>query len=98
MDKVIQTAGRDQLGEFAPAFAHYNDDILFGENWNDPALAHETRCLLTVVALVASGVTDRSLQYHFENAKAAGVSRETMVGALTHIAFYVGWPKAWAAS
>lgn len=36
MEKIVQTAGRDGLGEFAPAFAHYNDDVLFGENWNDP--------------------------------------------------------------
>lgn len=32
---IKQTAGRDNLGEFAPDFAHYNDDILFGENWNN---------------------------------------------------------------
>lgn len=31
--KIVQTAGRDQLGEFAPEFARYNDDILFGEVW-----------------------------------------------------------------
>lgn len=29
---IKQTAGRDSLGDFAPSFAHYNDDILFGEN------------------------------------------------------------------
>ena len=23
------------LGEFAPEFAHFNDDVLFGENWNN---------------------------------------------------------------
>lgn len=97
MTKVVQTAGRDQLGGFAPAFAHYNDDILFGENWNDPALPYRQRCLLTAVALVSSGVTDSSLSYHLGNARQAGVSRAEIVGALTHIAFYVGWPKAWAA-
>lgn len=97
MAKITQTAGHDILGEFAPAFAHYNDDVLFGENWNDQALEHQERCLLTVVALVSSGVTDSSLSFHLENAKKAGVSREQISGALTHIAFYVGWPKAWAA-
>lgn len=35
---IKQTAGRNQLGDFAPKFAHYNDDILFGENWNDQSL------------------------------------------------------------
>lgn len=35
MEKIVQTAGRDALGEFAPEFAHFNDDVLFGENWNN---------------------------------------------------------------
>ena len=95
-DKIVQTAGRDALGSFAPAFAHYNDDVLFGENWNDPALDVKTRCLLTVVALMAQGITDSSLKYHITNARAHGVSREEMAGAITHVAFYAGWPKAWA--
>lgn len=96
MEKVVQTAGRDGLGEFAPAFAHYNDDVLFGENWNDPAIDHKTRCIVTVVALMASGITDSSLRYHLENARKAGVTREEIAGILTHAAFYVGWPKDWA--
>ena len=66
---IKQTAGKDQLGEFAPNFAHYNDDILFGENWNDPAIDLKTRCIITVVALMSSGITDNSLKYHLENAK-----------------------------
>ena len=94
---VKQTAGRDALGEFAPNFAHYNDDILFGENWNDPSLDTKTRCIITVVALISSGITDSSLKYHLENAKKNGVTKEELAGIITHIAFYVGWPKAWAA-
>lgn len=94
---IVQTAGRDSLGEFAPKFAHYNDDVLFGENWNDDAIDVKTRCIITVVALVSSGITDSSLKYHLENAKKNGVSKEKMAGIITHIAFYVGWPKAWAA-
>ena len=95
-EKIVQTAGRDQLGEFAPAFAHYNDDVLFGENWNDPGIDVKTRSLITVVALMAQGITDSSLAYHIANAKNHGVSREEMVAAITHVAFYAGWPKAWA--
>ena len=34
-EKIVQTAGRNQLGEFAPMFAHLNDDVLFGEVWNE---------------------------------------------------------------
>ena len=93
---IKQTAGRDNLGELAPKFAHYNDDILFGENWNNPSVDVKTRCIITVVALMSSGITDNSLRYHLENAKKNGVSKEEMVGIITHVAFYVGWPKGWA--
>ena len=93
---IKQTAGRNQLGDFAPEFAHYNDDILFGENWNNEDLDLKTRSLLTVVALMAQGITDSSLQHHIENAKKNGVTKKEMVAAITHVAFYAGWPKAWA--
>lgn len=49
-----------------------------------------------MVALISSGITDNSLNYHLENAKKNGVSKEEMSGIITHVAFYVGWPKAWA--
>lgn len=96
-EKIVQTAGRDRLGDFAPEFAHFNDDILFGENWNNADIDLKTRCIITVVALVASGVTDSSLTYHLQNAKANGLSKSKIVAILTHVAFYAGWPKAWAA-
>ena len=95
-DKIVQTAGRQQLGDFAPEFAHYNDDILFGENWNNEDLDLKTRSLITVVALMAQGITDSSLKYHIMNAKNNGVNRKEMAAAITHVAFYAGWPKAWA--
>ena len=93
---IKQTAGRDQLGDFAPEFAHYNDDVLFGENWNNEDIDLKTRCLLTVTTLMAQGITDSSLMHHIQNAKAHGVTREELVAAITHVAFYAGWPKAWA--
>lgn len=94
--KIVQTAGRNALGNFAPEFAHYNDDILFGENWNNSDIDLKTRCLVTVVALMASGVTDSSLKCHLENAKAHGVTRAEIAAVITHTAFYAGWPKGWA--
>ncbi|WIM82775.1 carboxymuconolactone decarboxylase family protein [Gallibacterium anatis] len=97
MEKIIQTAGRDILGDFAPEFAHFNDDVLFGENWNNSDISLKTRALMTVIALVASGITDASLKYHLQNAKAQGVTQKEIVATLTHTAFYAGWPKAWAA-
>lgn len=93
---IKQTAGRDQLGEFASDFAHFNDDILFGENWNNTDIDVKTRCIITVVALMSQGITDSSLVYHLQNAKANGVSKEEISAIVTHVAFYAGWPKAWA--
>lgn len=95
-EKIVQTAGRNALGEFAPDFAHYNDDVLFGENWNNQDINHKTRCIITVVALMSSGVTDSSLKYHLENAKKAGVTKNEIAAVITHVAFYAGWPKGWA--
>ena len=92
------TAGRDELSNFAPEFAHLNDDILFGEVWSrEDKLSLRDRSLITVVALISSGVIDSSLKFHILNAKNSGVSKEEFAEAITHIAFYVGWPKAWAA-
>ncbi len=96
MEKIVQTAGRNQLGNFAPDFAHYNDDILFGENWNNNDIDLKTRSIITVVSLVSQGITDSSLKYHLQNAKDHGVTREEISAIITHNAFYAGWPKAWA--
>lgn len=57
-EKIVQTAGRNALGEFAPDFAHFNDDILFGENWYNNDIDLRTKCIITVVALMSQGVTD----------------------------------------
>lgn len=57
-EKIVQTAGRQQLGEFAPMFARLNDDVLFGEVWNEEALDTKTKCIITVVSLMASGIAD----------------------------------------
>ena len=92
------TAGRDQLGDFAPKFAELNDDVLFGEVWSrEEKLSARDRSIVTVVSLMASGVLDSSLQFHIQNAKNHGVTAEEMAEILTHAAFYAGWPKAWAA-
>ncbi len=95
-EKITQTAGRTQLGDFAPDFAHYNDDILFGENWNNQDIDVKTRSIITVVSLMSMGITDSSLTYHLQNAKNHGVSKEEIAAIITHTAFYAGWPKAWA--
>lgn len=95
--KIVQTAGRDRLGDFAPDFARYNDDILFGEVWskNDVLSLHD-RSIVTVSGLVGSGVIDSSLKYHIQSAKNHGVTKAEMVEIITQLGFYTGWPKAWA--
>lgn len=91
------TAGRDELGTFAPKFAELNDDILFGEIWSrEEKLSERDRSIVTVTALMASGILDSSLKFHLLNAKNHGVTKEEIAEILTHAAFYVGWPKAWA--
>ena len=96
--EIKQTAGRQQLGEFAPEFARLNDDVLFGEVWNrNDKLSLRDRSIVTVVALMSQGLTDSSFQFHLQSAKNNGVTKEEIAEILTHAAFYAGWPKAWAA-
>lgn len=96
--KIVQTAGHDRLGEFAPEFAHLNDDILFGEVWSrNDLLSLRDRSLVTVTALISQGITDTSLIHHLQSAKNNGITRTEIAEIITHVAFYAGWPKAWAA-
>lgn len=96
--KIVQTAGRDQLGDFAPEFARLNDDILFGEVWSRNNLfSLRDRSLVTITSLISQGITDSSLTYHLQEAKKNGITRTEIAEILTHISFYAGWPKAWAA-
>lgn len=95
---IKQTAGRDALGDFAPKFAEINDDILFGQVWNrDNLLSLRERSIITVTSLMAQGLTDSSFKYHLTTAKNNGITKTDIAEILTHAAFYVGWPKAWAA-
>ena len=95
---VKQTAGREALGKFAPKFAELNDDVLFGQVWSrEDKLSLRDRSIVTVVALMAQGLTDSSFQYHLTTAKNNGVTKTEIAEILTHAAFYAGWPKAWAA-
>lgn len=95
---VKQTAGRDALHDFAPKFAELNDDVLFGEVWSrEGQLPLKLRSIVTITALISKGITDSSLTYHLTTAKQNGVTKTEMAELLTHLAFYAGWPNAWAA-
>lgn len=72
-EKIVQTAGRDALGEFSPEFAHYNDDVLFGENWNNQDIDTKMRSIITVTALISSGITDSSLKFQRKEFSGAGL-------------------------
>ncbi len=96
--KVEQKAGHEILGDFAPEFAHLNDDVLFAEVWGrNDLLSLRDRSLVTITCLIAQGITDSSLGYHLKCARDNGINRTEIAEILTHIAFYAGWPKAWAA-
>lgn len=91
-----QTAGRENLGEFAPKFAELNDDVLFGEIWSrEEQMSLHDRSLITVSSLLTQGVPQ--LEAHMKIAKQNGVSKNEMVELITHLSFYTGWPKAWTA-
>lgn len=97
-ERIKQTAGRDQLGDFAPKFAELNDDVLFGEVWSrTDRLGLRDRSLVTITSLISQGITDTSLTYHLQTARQNGITRIEIAEILTHIGFYAGWPKAWAA-
>lgn len=96
--KIIQTAGREQLGDFAPEFARINDDVLFGEVWSrNDLLSLRDRSMVTITSLISQGITDSSLGFHLQEAKKNGITRTEIAEIITHIGFYAGWPKAWAA-
>lgn len=97
MTEIHQTAGRDQLGKFAPQFAHFNDDVLFGENWANDDINQKTRSIITISVFLGRGLIDSSLKAHLEIGKKNSITRKEIAAIITHAAFYAGWPVAWAA-
>jgi alkylhydroperoxidase/carboxymuconolactone decarboxylase family protein YurZ len=98
INMIKQTAGHEALGNFAPKFAELNDDVLFGEVWSkDDVLSLKTRSIITISTLIGKGILDSSLKYHIMTAKKNGVTKAEIADIITHIAFYAGWPNAWAA-
>lgn len=82
--KIKQTAGRDQLGTFAPKFAELNDDILFGEVWSrTEQLGLRDRSLVTITSLISQGITDSSLTFHLQSAKNNGITRTEIAEIIT---------------
>jgi len=90
------SGARRQFGDFAPALADFTDDVLFGQVWTRTELSPKERSLVTVAALTTSGNTDQ-LVYHLGLARQNGASESELIEAITHLAFYAGWPKAMSA-
>jgi 4-carboxymuconolactone decarboxylase len=84
------------FGDFAPGLVHFTDDVLFGEVWARSELSPRDRSLVTVAVLATNGNTEQ-LDFHLKYAKQNGVTEEELKEALTHLAFYAGWPQAMAA-
>lgn len=92
-----QTAGRDNLGNFAPKFAELNDDVLFGQVWSrEKELSPRDRSFATITALISTGAFEQ-LTFHMKKAKENGLTKDEVVEIITQLAFYIGWPKAWSA-
>ena len=90
------TPARQLLGDTAPDLVRLTDDVLFGQVWADPGLSQRDRSLVTVAALVALYRTDQ-LGSHLRRAMDNGLSKDELVHAITHLAFYAGWPCAMTA-
>ncbi|GAA2235637.1 carboxymuconolactone decarboxylase family protein [Herbiconiux moechotypicola] len=88
--------GRASIGDVAPKLAELTDDVLFADVWNRPGLAARDRSLITVAALVAGGDAAQ-LRFHLGRAVENGVTKTELIEAITHLAFYAGWPKAMTA-
>lgn len=90
------SGAQKQFGEFAPELVRLTDDVLFGQVWPRTELSPRERSLLTVAALITGGNTEQ-LTYHLGLAKQNGVTEAELIEAITHLAFYAGWPKAFSA-
>lgn len=84
---------RNPFADIAPALADYTDKVLFGDVWKRPQLSSRGRSLVTVSCLVGQ-YRINEMPFHFKRALANGVTRDELVEAITHLAFYSGWPTA----
>ena len=93
MSTAQPTPAQQMLGELAPKLVELTDEVLFGDVWERPGLSKRDRSLITVSALVAMYRTDQ-MASHLRRAMENGVTKDELVEAITHIAFYAGWPAA----
>ena len=90
------SGAQKMLGSFAPKLVELTDNVLFGDVWERPELSKRDRSLVTVAALIALNRPDQ-LRFHLGRAVENGVKEQELVEAITHLAFYAGWPSAMTA-
>lgn len=91
-----KTRAQELLGDTAPELVRLTDEVLFGQVWADPGLSPRDRSLVTVAALVSLGRTEQ-LRSHLRRGLDNGLGKDELVRAITHLAFYAGWPAAMTA-
>jgi 4-carboxymuconolactone decarboxylase len=87
------TTARDILGDTAPKLLELTEQVLFADVWERSALSKRDRSLITVATLVALNRTEQ-LRWHLARAVDNGVTKDELIEAITHLAFYSGWPTA----
>ncbi len=90
------TAAQQMIGDFAPKLVELTDDVLFGDIWERPGLSKRDRSLITVATLVALYRTEQ-LPGHLRRARDNGLTKDELIEAIIHLAFYAGWPSAMTA-
>ena len=88
-----QTPAQRLMGDIAPKLAELTDNVLFGDVWERPGLSKRDRSLVTVSALIAMNRPDQ-LRSHLARARDNGLTEQELIEAMTHLAFYTGWPNA----
>jgi 4-carboxymuconolactone decarboxylase len=86
-------AAQQLIGDFAPKLVELTDRVLFDDVWERPELSKRDRSLITVAALIALNRPDQ-LRFHLGKAVENGVKESELIEAVTHLAFYAGWPSA----
>lgn len=92
-DSAQPSRAQQLMGDIAPKLAQLTDSVLFSDVWARPGLSRRDRSLVTVSALIAMNRPDQ-LRSHLALARQNGVTRDELIEAITHLAFYAGWPNA----
>jgi len=94
--KEEPTNARKSFGDVAPHLAEITDKVLFGDVWEHAALSPRDRSLVTIASLISLYRVNET-PFHLKRALENGVTREEIIGVITHLAFYAGWPPAMTA-